>query len=197
MNKRVVLIFALVLPAARIASWQETRTPLSLFEGYMHYPLDRDRESNDYNVDVHFWTGIYFRTATHAFGNGCATDNLCSNNTATIITTTRGQVTLPNACCPSSCDQGNKESLASLYFGQSTFTFEQAFAYASIPQGSSINPFVILTPVTLNVDYREQGVWFGTTLSGRFGCNKQWNTGVRIRAPFRDIRVQYDCSINC
>lgn len=195
MNKQIIVMLVLALAcASAINAWQETRTPLSLFEGYMHYPLDRDRDLNDYNIDAHFWTGIYFRTANHAFGNSCVNNTYCNaGETATIITTTnKGQITIPNACS-TSCEPTHRESLASLYFGKSTFTFEQAFANAFIPAGSAINPFVILTPVTLNVDYREQGVWFGLNLSGRFGCDKQWNTGVRIRAPYRDIKVSPLC----
>lgn len=195
MNKKILSIVSLALATiGTIKAWQETRTPLSLFEGYMHYPLDRDREDlNDWNLDAHFWTGLYWRNASNAFGNGCNDNNVCSaGNATTIITTTNGQIAIPNACCVS-CDSTRKESLASLYFGQSTFTFEQAFANAIIPQGSTINPLVSLVPITINVDYREQGAWFGLTLSGRFGCDKQWNTGVRIRAPFRDIKVEPLC----
>ncbi len=195
MNKQIISMLGLVLAGAgTMQAWQETRTPLSLFEGYMHYPLDRDREDlNDWNLDTHFWTGAYWRSANKAYGNDCNQNNICSaGNATTIITTTKGQIAIPNACC-TSCGPTQKESLASLYFGQSTFTFEQAFANAFIPNGSNINPFVILTPVTINVDYREQGVWFGATFSGRFGCEKQWNTGVRIRAPFRDIKVEPLC----
>ncbi len=194
MNKKFIGIILLMLTQEGfLRGWQETRTPLSLFEGYMHYPLDRDRDLNDSNLDAHFWTGLYWRNANRAFGNDCTDNVSCSaGNQTTIITTTHGQINLPNACCVS-CEPTRKESLASLYFGQSTFTFEQAFAQSFIPNGSPINPFVILTPVTLNVDYREQGVWFGLNLSGRFGCNKQWNTGVRIRAPYRDIKVEPLC----
>ncbi|MBY0109955.1 MAG: hypothetical protein K2X90_02485 [Candidatus Babeliaceae bacterium] len=194
MNKKFIgIIFLLLTQASFLRGWQETRTPLSLFEGYMHYPLDRDRDLNDCNLDAHFWTGLYWRNANRAFGNDCTNNVSCSaGNQTTIITTTHGQITLPNACCVS-CEPTHKESLGSLYFGKSTFTFEQAFAQSFIPHGSAINPFVILTPVALTIDYREQGVWFGLNLSGRFGCNKQWNTGVRIRAPYRDIKVEPLC----
>ncbi len=187
----MLLIVSMVLAGAgTIYAWQETRTPLSLFEGYMHYPLDRDRNLGDSNVDVHYWSGAYTRFATQAYGNKCTNNTSCTaGNTTTIITTTNGQITLPNACC-TSCGPTDKESLASLYFGKSTFTFEQAFNNAFIIPGSVINPFVILTPVTFNLDYREQGVWFGATFSGRFGCDRQWNTGVRVRAPYRDIKVE-------
>ncbi len=171
MNKQLNLVVYTVLACAgTVQAWQETRTPLSLFEGYMHYPLDRDRELNDSNLDVHFWTGIYFRTAPDAYNNKC------------------GDTTVPGKCCP-----GRKESLAALYFGQSTFTLEEAFANSVIAPGTPINPFVLLTPITINVDYREQGVWFGTNWSTRFGCDNHWNTGLRIRIPFRDIRVEPLC----
>ncbi len=171
MNKQFTLLLTAVLtPASTLQAWQETRTPLSLFEGYMHYPLDRDRELNDFNLDTHFWTGIYSRTAPNAYNNNC------------------GDTQLVDSCCP-----GRKESLAALYFGQTTFTLEEAFANSFIAPGTPINPFVILAPITINVDYREQGVWFGTTLSTRFGCDKQWNGGLRVRVPFRDIQVQPVC----
>lgn len=158
MNRNLLLLIALLGTTSTIHAWQETRTPLSLWEGYMHYDFDRDRELNEHNLDAHFWTGIYFRSAPNAYN--------CS---------------------------GCKEPLAALYFGKSTFTLEEAFANSTIPAGSTINPFVILTPITINIDYREQGVWFGTTLSGRFGCDDQWSTGVRVRAPFRDIKVEPLC----
>ncbi len=172
MNKQFCLNLLTVLAfAGTVHAWQETRTPLSLFEGYMHYPLDRDRELNDFKLDTHFWTGIYFRTAPNAY-NSCG-DNITSNS--------------PCAC------PGSKASLASLYFGKSTFTFEQAFANSFIPQGTVINPLVLLEPVTINIDYREQGVWFGTNFSTRFGCDDRWNAGLRIRIPFRDIKVEPLC----
>jgi|GEM_PF-1736266 hypothetical protein len=171
MNKQFkVYLLTVLAGAGTVHAWQETRTPLSLFEGYMHYPLDRDRELNDFNLDTHFWTGIYFRTAPNAYNNKC------------------GDTTVPGNCCP-----GRKESLAALYFGQTTFTFEEAFANSFITPGTPINPLVILEPVTINVDYREQGVWFGTTISTRFGCDSQWNTGLRVRIPFRDIKVEPLC----
>lgn len=173
MNKpiRICLLIMVIGVGTSLHTWQETRSPLSLYEGYMHYQLDRDRELNEFNVDTHFWTGIYFRTAPNAYNDGCGD------------TTTPG-----DRCCP-----GRKESLATLYFGESTFTFEQAFNNAVIPAGSSVNPFAILSPITINVDYREQGVWFGTTISTRFGCNNQWSVGLRARVPFRDIKVEPLC----
>lgn len=173
MNKQINLILCTVLASAgTVQAWQETRTPLSLFEGYMHYPLDRDRDSNDANLDVHFWTGIYFRTAPNAYNNKCS------------------ETFVPDNCCLGS---GRKESLAALYFGQSTFTLEEAFANSFIAPGTPINPLVILQPVTINVDYREQGVWFGTNFTTHFGCDKQWSSGLRIRIPFRDIKVEPLC----
>src|ERR1700722_18167898 len=98
MNKKLLTMLALSTTALRLYSWQETRTPLSLYQGYMHYQLDRDRDPNHYNLDTHFWTGLYFRSATEAYRN---------------------------QDCDVGCSKlGSTESLAALYFGQSTFTLE-------------------------------------------------------------------------
>lgn len=171
MKKQIFLYSILLLAVPFVSAWQETRVPLSLWEGYMHYPLERDRELNDFGLDIDFWTGLYWRTAPNAYNNNC------------------GGTTLVDDCC---C--GSKESLGQLYFGQETFMLSQAFANSTVPAAGTItNPFVSTSPLTINVDYREQGVWFGTALGTRFGCENEWSTGLRIRIPFRDIQVVPRC----
>jgi hypothetical protein len=82
----------------------------------------------------------------------------------------------------------NTQSLSGLFFGQTTFTIANAFA-----TGATItNPFFIFSQITPTFDYTEDTAFFGADVRWVFGCDCEYNVGIRGYIPFRAIKVALD-----
>lgn len=92
-----------------------------------------------------------------------------------------------------SCGNTTKVPLAALIFGKSSFTVADAFAGSSVGSALPNNPFVSISTLSPRFDYSERSALFGMSLSFQFGCDNDWQAGLRVRFPFRDINVDLTC----
>lgn len=168
---RYCVLISFVIPSAQLLA-RDVRTPLVLYRDYLHYPLDRyDEVDNCTGIAWNFWGAGYSRTAFDAFGHQTA----CSAPSDPAL----------------NCGSPNRIDLTALFFGASNFKLGQAFADSN-PIGGT-NPFVIVSTLSPRYDYHEQGAFFGMHAGGRFGCNKRWRSGLRVRLPYRDIDLEEGC----
>jgi len=200
--KQNKLIIAILLSAVGFGGVQARTisTPLPLYQGYAHYPINRwDPVDNCAGMVFNLWGAGYSRTADEAFGpktdasSGCGdrnTNNDCSSASS------GGACPLPFASTGLTCGASNinNETLTQLIFGKSSFAVGESFAGGVAGSTGSGNPFVTLSILSPQYDYREQGAFFGMELGKRFGCHKRWRSGLRARVPYRDIDMQESCA---
>lgn len=91
------------------------------------------------------------------------------------------------------CGSTTKVPLSTLIFGKSAFTVSEAFANASVGALIPNNPFVSVSTISPRFDYSERAALFGASMSVQFGCDNQWQAGLRVRVPFRDISADLRC----
>ncbi len=163
----------MILGCCMAVSAREMRTPLPLYKGYIHYPVDRNRViENCLYLDINVWGAGYARSAINGYGPGRDKKD-CNCPTTT----------------PVGCGDSRKVELAALLFGKADFRLAETFAGAVV--GAAVNnPFISISTLSPRFDYREMGAFFGCDIIQRFGCEDRWRSGVRARLPFRDIEQE-------
>lgn len=79
-------------------------------------------------------------------------------------------------------------SLAKLFFGKSTFTFNQAFGNKVVP---TVPAFLInVVTVTPEINWQENGAYFGAKSAFRYGKKKKGSMGLRGSIPFRSLEIE-------
>lgn len=182
MNKEVLRIVGLIALACggMLNATSELRSPLSLMRGTIHYPIPAE-DDGEYVVNT--WNALYGRSADRAFMPNCNKDcpsapvfnlnfNDCGKNTT------------------------QTQNLSALFFGQSNFKGEQAFAGAMINNAIAPSCVPALNFATLSpeITYNENGLFFGIDFHKKFGCDQKWHGGIRASLPFKVIKVTCD---NC
>lgn len=171
-----------ILASCMTVAARDMRTPLPLYKGYIHYPVDRNRViENCLYLDINVWGAGYARSAINGYGPerqsekeacGCSSTSSC-----------------PSALPAKDCNESRKVELTALLFGKADFRLAQAFAGA-VAGGAGNNPFISISTLSPRFDYREMGAFFGCDVTQRFGCEDRWRSGVRARLPFRDIEQE-------
>lgn len=177
MNKKQLVIQAgavMLLVCCVALSAREVRTPLPLYKGYIHYPVDRNRViENCLYLDINVWGAGYARSAINGYGPK-RSDKHCS---------------CPQPAEPADCGDSNKVDLAALLFGSSDFRLAETFAGGVV--GTAVNnPFLTISTISPRFDYREMGAFFGCDVTQRLGCEDRWRFGARARLPYRDIEQE-------
>jgi hypothetical protein len=86
------------------------------------------------------------------------------------------------------------ENLDAAFFNQEDFVGVNAF-----PPGEfdPLNPFLQFSVISPRVSYNERGAFFGITIDKVFGCDCEWNLGLRATMPYRDVETELDsCCAN-
>jgi hypothetical protein len=95
-----------------------------------------------------------------------------------------------SACCD---DRGRDHlaPLAALWFGQSSFVAEQAFAGGMITNITDLEdyPFLAFSTISPQFTYYEKGAWLGARGEFRVGAENTWAVGFRASLPFKEIEV--------
>lgn len=171
MNKRnVKQLLGMLMFGISALTAREFRTPTVFEFGYPydHYPFCIPAD-NCWNLNL--WAAGFHRTAGRAFLN---------KNTT------------------------KKEDLSAIFFGKESFLGIDAFATDAtlVPGDSVVNPVAAINPllqiaiISPRIDYRENSAYFGFDVSTYFGCDCQWQVGLRANLPYKDIRVGLDSCCN-
>ena len=164
----------------------EFRSPLDFdARGYQHWllaPADQawwygEMPSQKTNTDwnIHMWGVAYTRTANKAFFDKCSP---CDDDKVT-------RDTVP---------------LSQLFFGQSVFVGENAFAGGTFlgqtPSEqilvNAVNPFLAFARIAPVFDYNENGANMGIDFSKYLGANDRYHIGGRANIPFKIIEIEPD-----
>lgn len=177
MNKKQLIAQAggvLLLVCCVALSAREVRTPLPLYKGYIHYPVDRNRViENCLYLDINVWGAGYARSAINGYGPK-QSDKHCG---------------CPQPAESLDCRDSNKVDLATLLFGKTDFRLAEIFAGGVV--GTAVNnPFLTISTISPRFDYREMGAFFGCDVTQRLGCEDRWRFGARGRLPYRDIEQE-------
>lgn len=163
MNKmiRVMAFLAVISFGMLTAITSEFRTPLSLYRGTVHYPLDPVDKEKDSLWTIDGWKSAYYRCADEAY----MPKDECSEKSTT-----------------------NTKPLSALFFGKADFRGEEAFPGGILltPSGVPALSFAKLSP---RFDYNEQGAVFGLHVKRRFE-DSYWHFGARASVPFKVIEVE-------
>jgi len=178
--KSIVLLGALY--GGSLHASFEFRSPLSVQDrGYMHWllaPVDQawwydqmpsEKKHTDWNI--HMWGAAYTRTADKAFFDDCD----CDHNKITRKTTT----------------------LSELFFGQTVFRGENAFAEATDTTQTlvnNVNPFLAFARISPRFDYNEWGANMGIDFARYVGRDDRYHVGGRFNIPFKLIEIEQDTS---
>lgn len=139
-------------------------TPVNDYFLHWHRPID-----NCLGLLVEGWGGGYSRSAFSAYGN-----RSCNNGC---------QLEQKNPKVP----------LTQLIFGKPDFTLAETFPNG-IPDGTAAtNPFVSIATLSPRFSWDEKGAFFGAHI-GKRSCDDSVRYGVRIRLPYREIKMTPDCS---
>ena len=134
--------------------------------------MPSEKKHTDWNI--HMWGAAYTRSANRAFFDKC---DPCHSDKVTRETT----------------------SLSQLFFGQTVFRGENAFAggtFAGSPaaqlQASNVNPFLSFARIMPNFEYSEKGANMGIDFARCVGKDDRWHVGGRFNIPFKVIEIEQD-----
>lgn len=182
MNKKmlgIVVVMSVASFGALIASTSELRSPLSLYRGPIHYPLD---PVDDSLCSVDFWAGGYGRTAGKAYIS--CPSNCCSSSSNSCCTT---PCSTTNCWCCHDKSTTNKQPLAALFFGKADFKGEEAFYGGMLAAGGV--PALSFATISPRFDYNEGGAVFGIHIQKRWQ-DSNWHIGLRASLPVKRIEVE-------
>jgi hypothetical protein len=194
--KSIVLLGALC--GGSLHASFEFRSPLSVQDrGYMHWllaPADQAwwydsmpsaKKNTDWNI--HMWGAAYTRQANRAFAKRDECQSECPNSRADECS--RNKVTR------------NTTTLSELFFGQTVFRGEEAFAGGTFAGTSNlqtqllvnnVNPFLAFAQIAPNLTYEETGANMGIDFAKYVGRDNRWHVGGRANIPFKIIEVEQD-----
>jgi hypothetical protein len=184
----------------------EFRTPLDFLRpAYLHYPFEQVKKSWWFDIcateeygqkkefqqwEVSLVSGLYGRTASKAFVSQCPMAMMPPVMTSSTA----------SGCCDDDRGRDHLAPLAALWFGQSSFVAEQAFAGGIITSAAVLaaNPILAFSTISPRFTYYEKGAWLGARGEFRVGPENKWALGFRASLPFKEIEVvqHYDFGVD-
>lgn len=83
----------------------------------------------------------------------------------------------------------SKEDLSAIFFGKESFLGINVFPAGTT---SPANPLLSIAVISPRVSYQESSAYFGVDVFHVFGCDCEWEVGLRANIPYKSIKMELD-----